>query len=191
MKPGGFQKGFLLNPYLWLGFVIMLALAGFTGYRQGVKVTKADYEQAANEAMTAMITRHNEQAEADRKSAVKAEEARQKARINRLEKRHALDLEAARNHRPECSWTDIEQRLLNDLIDSANGKETAPGGVPDGLRPPAATDGKDGSGGQGLGRKRGFKLWRMSIEARGMRGLGGALNKSVVRTLSIHHRWPM
>lgn len=67
----------MLNPYLWLGFVIMLALAGFSGYRQGVKVTKADYEQAAQVAMTAMIDRHNELADADRKAVIEAEKQRQ------------------------------------------------------------------------------------------------------------------
>lgn len=112
----------MLNPYLWLGFVVMLALSGFTGYRQGVKVTKADYEQASQEAMVAMIDRHNELAKADRDAAVKAEQVRQAWRLKRQEKQHELELEAARNHRPECDWTEREVSLLNDIVDSANGK---------------------------------------------------------------------
>ncbi len=150
----------MLNPYLWLGFVIMLALAGFSGYRQGVKVTKADYEQAAQVAMTAMIDRHNELADADRKAVIEAEKQRQAQRLKRMEAQHALELEAARNHNPACSWTADEQRLLNDLVDGANGgKAPAPGGVSDGMRQPSAPDGEKRPGGQGLGWFGRFKFW--------------------------------
>lgn len=165
MKPGGsHQRGFaLLNPWLWLGFLIMLALAGFTGYRQGVKATKAAYETAAVKAMQAMIERHNELAKADADAAAAAEKKRQARRVKDMEVRHELELEAARNHRPECAWTDLERGLLNDLIDSANGQAHASPGVPDGLRPPAAAPGSERPGGQGLGGKRGFRFWRMSL----------------------------
>lgn len=149
----------MLNPYLWLGFVVMLALSGFTGYRQGVKVTKADYEESARMAMVAMIDRHNELAEADRKAAVEAEKKRQGKRIKDMEAQHELELEAARNHRPECDWSERERGLLNDIIDRANGKEATAPGVPDGLRQPAAPVGEFGSGSKGLGWKGRFKFW--------------------------------
>lgn len=135
----------MLNPYLWLGFVVMLALSGFTGYRQGVKVTKADYEESARTVMVAMIDRHNELAEADIKAAVEAEKKRQGKRIKDMEAQHELELEAARNHRPECDWSERERGLLNDIIDRANGKEATAPGVSDGLRQPAAPVGEFGS----------------------------------------------
>ncbi len=162
----------MLNPYLWLGFVVMLALSGFTGYRQGVKVTKADYEQAAQVAMTAMITRHNELADADIKAAVKAEQQRQSRRVKDLEVRHELELEAVRNHRPECDWSEREHGLLNDLVDRANGKADAAPGVPDGMRQPAAPLGADGQGREGVGWWGRIKLWGMQKPSRGVRGLG-------------------
>lgn len=149
----------LFNPWLWLGFVVMLALSGFTGYRQGVKVTKADYEESARMAMVAMIDRHNELAEADRKAAVEAEKKRQGKRIKDMEAQHELELEAARNHRPECNWSERERGLLNDIIDRANGKEATAPGVPDGVRQPAAPVGEFGSGGKGLGWKDRLKFW--------------------------------
>ena len=156
----------MLNPWPWL-LALLLVIGGFlSGYRIGAKATAGKYEKAANEAMTAMIERHNETAKADRDAAVKAEQARQQARLNQQEKRHALEMEAASNHRPECSWSDLERGLLNDLVDSANGKTPAAGGVPDGVRPLAAPPGGDGSGGQGLGGKRGLRFWRMSQPAR-------------------------
>lgn len=154
----------LLNPWLWLAFVLMLAGAGFTGYRQGVKATKSEYEAAAAKAMTAMIERHNELSKADTEASVKAEMARQARRVKQLEKRHEFELEAERNHKPACSWVDIERKLLNDLVDNANGKaDTAPS-LLDGLRPPAETPRIEGLGGQGLGGKRGLRFWRMSGE---------------------------
>lgn len=156
----------LFNPWLWLAFILMLAGAGFTGYRQGVKATKADYEEAARVAMTAMIDRHNELAEQDRKAAVDAEKRRQQKRIKDMEAQHALELEAERNHRPECDWSDGERGLLNDIIDRANGREATPGGVPDGVRQPAATVGEHGSGGQGLGWAGRLKFWRVPEPAR-------------------------
>ncbi len=162
----------MLNPYLWLGFVVMLALSGFTGYRQGVKVTKADYEQAAQVAMTAMITRHNELADADIKAAVKAEQQRQSRRVKDLEVRHELELEAVRNHRPECDWSIVERGLLNDLIDSANGQAPAASSVSGGVRQPAAPDGEVGSGSEGVGWWGRIKLWGMQKPSRGVRGLG-------------------
>ena len=166
MMPGGsLQRGFL-NPWPWL-LALVLIIGGFlSGYRIGVKATKGEYEAAASKAMTAMIERHNELAKADTAAAVKAETARQAQRANQQEKRHALEMEAASNHRPECSWSDLERGLLNDLVDSANGRAPAAGRVPDGVRQPAAPHGIDGSGGQGLGGKRSFRFWRMSEPAR-------------------------
>ena len=156
----------MLNPWPWL-LALLLVIGGFlSGYRIGAKATAGKYEKAANDAMTAMIARHNETAKADRDAAVKAEQARQQARLNHLEKRHDLEMEAASNHRPECSWSDLERGLLNDLVDSANGRAPAAGRVPDGVRQPAAPHGIDGSGGQGLGGKRSFRFWRMSEPAR-------------------------
>lgn len=166
MMPGGsLQRGFL-SPWPWL-LALLLVIGGcLSGYRIGAKATAGEYEKAAGKAMTAMIERHNELAKADTAAAVKAETARQAQRANQQEKRHALELEAERNHRPECAWTDGERGLLNDLVDSANGKTPAAGGVPDGVRPLAAPPGGDGSGGQGLGGKRGLRFWRMSQPAR-------------------------
>lgn len=156
----------MLNPWPWL-LALLLVIGGFlSGYRIGAKATVGEYEKAAGKAMTAMIERHNELAAADVKAAEKAEKQRQERRVTQLEKRHALELEAARNHRPECSWSELERGLLNDLIDSANGAANAPGGVPGGVRPPAAAAGQPGSGGQGLGGQRGFRFWRMSVETR-------------------------
>lgn len=164
MKPGGSrQKGFaLLSPWLWLGFGVMLALAGFTGYRQGVKVTKAEYEEATRKAMTAMIDRHNELARVDSAAAVKAEKIRQDRRVKQLEKRHDFELEAARNHRTECSWSDLELGLFNSLIDIANGEADASVLVPRGLRPPAEAEGEKRRGGKGLGGRGNGFIWRMS-----------------------------
>lgn len=156
----------LLNPWVLLGIIIMLAGSAFTGYRQGVKATKAEYEEAARVAMVAMIDRHNELAEADIKAAVEAEKKRQGKRIKDMEAQHELELEAARNHRPECDWSERERGLLNDIIDRANGKEAAAPGVPDGMRQPAATVGEFGSGGQGLGWKDRLKFWRVPEPAR-------------------------
>lgn len=170
------MPGFL-NPYLWLGFLVMLALSGFTGYRHGVKVTQGEYQSATVKAMTAMIERHNELSEADRKAIVAAERARHAWRAKQLEKAHELELEASRNHRPECSWSDIERGLLNEIIDGANGQASAAGGVPDGVRPDAQADGAERQGGQGLDRPRGLRFWRMPVEARGMRRVDGAMNE--------------
>lgn len=156
----------MLNPWPWL-LALLLVIGGFlSGYRIGAKATAGEYEKAAGKAMTAMIERHNELAAADVKAAEKAEKQRQERRVTQLEKRHALELEAARNHRPECSWSDLERGLLNDLVDSANGQADAASGMRNGVRPPAAAPGFDGSGGQGLGGKRGFRFWRMSQPAR-------------------------
>jgi len=156
----------MLNPWPWL-LALLLVIGGFlSGYRIGAKATAGEYEKAAGKAMTAMIERHNELAAADVKAAEKAEKQRQERRVNQQEKRHDLELEAERNHRPECAWTDGERGLLNGLVDSANGKTPAAGGVPDGVRPLAAPPGGDGSGGQGLGGKRNFRFWRMSEPAR-------------------------
>lgn len=167
MRPGGSrQKGFaLLNPWLWLGFVLMLAGAGFTGYQQGVKATRAEYETAAVKAMTVMIARHNELAKQDADAAVKAEKQRQARRVKDLEVRHELELEAVRNHRPECSWSERERGLLNDIIDRANGKEATAPGVPDGVRQPAAPVGEFGSGSEGVGWWGRIKLWGMQKPA--------------------------
>lgn len=155
-----------MNPWPWL-LALLLIIGGFlSGYRIGAKATAGEYEKAAGKAMTAMIERHNELAEADVEAAVAAEKKRQQWRIKLLEGAHELELEAARNHRPECAWTDVERRLLNDLIDGANGKEGAPGGLPDGLRPPAASDGQPGPRREGVGGARSWRLWRMSVEAR-------------------------
>lgn len=151
----------MLNPYLWLGFIVVLALSGFTGYRQGVKVTKAEYEESARMAMVAMIDRHNELAEADIKAAVDAEKKRQARRVKNMEAQHELDLEATRNHRPECAWSERERGLLNDIIDRANGKEAAAGSVPYGVRQPAAPDGEVGSGSEGVGWWGRIKFWRV------------------------------
>ena len=166
MMPGGsLQRGFL-SPWPWL-LALVLIIGGFlSGYRIGVKATKGEYEAAASKAMKAMIERHNELAKADTEAAVKAEKQRQDRRVTQLEKRHALELEAARNHRPECSWSELERGLLNDLIDSANGQADAASGMRNGVRQPAAPHGIDGSGGQGLGGKRSFRFWRMSEPAR-------------------------
>lgn len=148
----------MLNPYLWLGFVVMLALSGFTGYRQGVKVTKADYEESARMAMVAMIDRHNELAEADRKAAVEAEKKRQGKRIKDMEAQHELELEAARNHRPECDWSEREVSLLNGIVDSANGRQPHDAASPD--KPE-----------QGLSRKGYRFLWPTAPRFDAFRGL--------------------
>lgn len=156
----------LFNPWLWLGFLLLLAGAGFTGYQQGVKVTRADYETAAVQAMQSMIARHNELAKQDADAAVKAEKDRQARRVRQLEKAHELDLEAAKNHRSECSWTPVERGLLNDLVDSANGQAPAATSVPDAVRPATAPDGGGRPGGQGLDWKSRIFFWRVPEPAR-------------------------
>lgn len=149
----------LLNPWLWLTVIALMVGSGFTGYRQGYKATKAEYEAAAREAMTAMIVRHNELAKADADAAIAVEKKRQERRIKNLEARHELELEAARNHRPECSWSERERGLLNDLVDGANGKAPAASSVSDGLRQPAAPAGSDRQGSKGVGWFGRFKFW--------------------------------
>lgn len=156
----------MLNPSLWLGFLVMLALAGFSGYRHGVKVTTNEHAAEAGKAMTAMIDRHNELASADIKAAVVAETARQDRRRKNMEAEHELQLEAERNHRPECVWTERARGLLNDIIDRANGAQDAAAGVSDGLRLPPAPAGSAGPRREGLGGAGGGRLWRMPVEAR-------------------------
>jgi hypothetical protein len=155
-----------MNPWPWI-LALLFIIGGFlSGYRIGAKATAGEYERAAGQAMTAMIDRHNELAKEDAGAAAAAEKRRQERRIRQMEVQHELELEAMRNHRPECTWTERERGLLNDLIDSANGGAHAAGGVSDGLRPPPAAAGGNGRGGEGLGRARRGKLWRMSVEAR-------------------------
>lgn len=157
----------LLSPWLWLGFLLMLAGAGFTGYQQGVKITRAEYDAAAKAQLNTAIEKHNAQAKADRDAAVKAEQQRQDRRIKQMEAKHGLELEAARNHNPACSWTDTEQRLLNTIVDHANGRAKAPAanGVSDGVRPADAAAGNDGSGSEGVGWWGRIKLWGMQKPA--------------------------
>lgn len=155
----------VLNPYVLLVIAALLIGAGFTGYRQGVKATKADYEQSANEAMTAMIDRHNELAKDDIAAVVRAEKRRQVQRIAGMERQHELEREATRNHRPECDWSERERGLLNDIIDRANGKEATAPGVPDGVRPADAAAGDDGQRSESVGWWGRIKLWGMQKPA--------------------------
>lgn len=156
----------MLSPWPWLLAMILVVGSGYLGYRHGVNTTNDKRDAQVVKVMEKMIERHNELAEADVDAAVAAEKKRQQWRIRQVEAQHELELEAERNHRPECDWSERERGLLNNLIDGANGKEDAAAGVPDGLRPPSASDGQPGPRREGVGGARSWRLWRMSVEAR-------------------------
>lgn len=131
------------------------------------KAKEADRLKETADAMAAMVKRANEISKADSEAAKRSEQIRQQTRIRQQEKDHALELEAVRNHKPECRITDTQLRLFNGAIDDANGVSEAPtsSSLPSGLRSHATDERSGGQGRMGLGLKGNQRIWRMSLEA--------------------------
>ena len=152
----------IFNPWFWLGILLSLAGAGFTGYRQGGKSARAECQASQIVTMQALIERHNELAKADTAAAMKAEKDKQSRITKSMEAQHAMELEAARNSKPECAWDDNERILLDGSINLQNGDSANPAGLlPDLVPKTGAPRLEDRPSSKGLVYPIKRKLWNM------------------------------
>lgn len=161
--------------FLVLFIFLAGAVAGGKVVQNHYKAKEADRLKAVAEAMTAMVNRANELSAKDVQETRKAEQTRQATRLRQQEKEHELELAAAFNHKPDCNISADEHRLLNDLIDNANGKKDAASGVRDSLRLATSLEWSEGHGRSHVGVQGDTELRRVSQQARGVRQVDGEL----------------
>lgn len=111
----------ILNPYFWLGLLILTALAGATGYWKGSKHAQDAARAAHEKELTATIAQWRENALIDSQAAFEAAQASQKAKVEWKDRIVTVEKVLHANpSKPECALPDDAVGLLNDAIRAAN-----------------------------------------------------------------------
>lgn len=120
----------LLNPWLLLGGVLALLVSGGGGAYLGYQYRAGQAAVELHDATVAVVEAARANAAADTAAAVRQAKTRAAAETRIREAKLKGDLDAARKNRPECVRDADSMRLLNDLIDAANGAESPTGSLP-------------------------------------------------------------
>ena len=111
----------ILNPWFWLGILVMVAGAGVTGYLKGSKHAQDAARAAHSVALESAIKDANERARIDAQALIDHERERQEVRIKFQDKIVTVE-KLIRENPSECRISDKRFGLLNNAIDDANNR---------------------------------------------------------------------
>lgn len=120
----------MLNPWLWLGGLVLLITVAVGGYAKGHKDASNAAKAAYSKQLEATIAQAKENAVLDMQAAVEAETQRQQVRIEYRDR--IVKIGESINANPsDCRIPDDRLGMLNAAIDAANTKTTTkPAKVP-------------------------------------------------------------
>jgi hypothetical protein len=113
----------ILNPWFWLGILILVAGAGATGYIKGSRHAQDAAMAAHATALESAIKDANERAQIDARALIDHERARQEIRTVYVDKIRTIT-ETIQNAPTNCTVPPNYRLSINALIGSANSAAT-------------------------------------------------------------------
>ena len=139
------------NPMV-LPALLVAALGLFgSGFWAGSKWERGDQAIKVVDAAVTTVDAANTDVEAETGRTVVAAKTEAEARLTARNIRLKGELDALKKSRPECSRDADSIRLLNDAIETANGKAPSAPVLPESMRPVAFPAQRVGAGDQELG----------------------------------------
>ncbi len=116
----------ILNPWFWLGALLIVLAAGATGYFKGHRDAQNAAQAAHAVALEATIKESRENAVIDMQAAVEAETSRQATRVEFKDRIVTVErLVNATSIPAECKLSDATVGVFNDAINAVNSKANA------------------------------------------------------------------
>ena len=113
----------ILNPWFWLGIIILVAGAGTTGYVKGSKHAQDEARAAHATALESAIKEAKENAQIDAQALIDHERSRQQVKTVFVDKVRTIT-ETIHENPTNCTLPNDYRVRVNALIDAANSPAT-------------------------------------------------------------------